>query len=72
MAQIGQSELQVGPGEVLVERKIIPAQRDRTAPYGLVVLIAFIATCVVVFFGDRLGIRETAPQPQTGTDSVPQ
>jgi hypothetical protein len=27
---------------------------------GLIVLLAFIVTCVVVFFGDGLGIRESA------------
>ena len=47
-------------GEVLVERKIVPAARDRSAPLGLIVLLAFIVTCVVVFLGDRLGIREMA------------
>ena len=49
------------PGEVLVERKIVPAARDRSAPLGLIVLLAFIVTCVVVFFGDRLGIRAIGP-----------
>ena len=55
--------------EVLVERKIIPARRDRSAPLGLIVLLAFIVTCVVVFFGDRLGIRETGPR--TTVEVVP-
>jgi hypothetical protein len=27
----------------------------------LIVLLAFIVTCVVVFLGDRLGIREIGP-----------
>ena len=69
MAQVGNQDVQVEPGEVLVERKIIPVPRDRSAPLGLIVLLAFIVTCVVVFFGDRLGIRETAPR--TTVEVVP-
>ena len=57
MAQVGSENVQVEPGEVLVERKIIPARRDRSAPLGLIVLLAFIVTFFVVFFGDSLGIR---------------
>ncbi|MGZ5852164.1 MAG: hypothetical protein ACXWJH_06290 [Hyphomicrobium sp.] len=62
MAQVGNEDVHVEPGEVLVERKIIPARRDRSAPLGLIVLLASIVICVVVFFGDRLGIRETGPR----------
>ena len=69
MAQVGSENVQVEPGEVLVEHKIIPARRDRSAPLGLIVLLAFIVTCVVVFFGDRLGIRETGPR--TTVEVVP-
>ena len=66
MAQVGNEDIRVEPGEVLVERKIVPAPRDRTAPYGLILVLAFIVTCAVVFFGDRLGIRETTPQTTAG------
>jgi hypothetical protein len=69
VAQVGNENVQVEPGEVLVERKIIPARRDRSAPLGLIVLLAFIVTCVVVFFGDRLGIRATGPR--TTVEVVP-
>ena len=69
MAQVGNENVQVEPGEVLVERKIISARRDRSAPLGLIVLLAFIVTCVVVSFGDRLGIRETGPR--TTVEVVP-
>ena len=71
MAEVGNDGLHVEPGEVLVERKIVPAQRDRTAPYGWIVLFAFIATCVLVFFGEKLGIRTPAPQPETTAQSIP-
>ena len=71
MAEVGNDELHVEPGEVLVERKIVPAQRDRTAPYGWILLFAFIATCVLVFFGEKLGIRTPAPQPETTAQTTP-
>jgi hypothetical protein len=70
VAQIGQDDVQVEPGEVLIERKIVPAPRDRSAPFGLILLLAFIVTCVVVFFGERLGIR--AAPSQTTAQSVTQ
>jgi hypothetical protein len=62
VAEIGSDETRVEPGEVLVERKVVPAKRDGTEIYGWIILLAFIATCILVFFGDRLGITPTAPQ----------
>jgi hypothetical protein len=68
VADISGDQVGIEPGEVLVERKIVPAQRDRTAPYGWIVLFVFIATCVVVFFGEKFGIR--APAPETTAQSA--
>jgi hypothetical protein len=61
VAQVGNEDVHIEAREVLVERKIVPAARDRSAPLGLIVLLAFIVTCVVVFLGDRLGIRAIGP-----------
>jgi hypothetical protein len=69
MAEVDSDEMRAEPGEVLVERKIVPAQRDRTAPYGWILLLAFIATCVVVFFGEKLGIRPP-PEPQATAQNL--
>jgi hypothetical protein len=62
MAKVGDEEVQVEPGEVLVERRVVPAGRDRTGPLALIIVIAFIITCIYVFWGERLGLREPAPQ----------
>ena len=62
MAKVGDEEIHVEPGEVLVERRVVPARRDRTGPLGLILAIAFIITCVYVFWGERLGLRAPAPQ----------
>jgi hypothetical protein len=62
MATVGVDNVQVEPGEVLVERKVLPAQRNRTGPLALVIVIAFIVTCIYVFWGERLGLRGPAPQ----------
>lgn len=70
MAQVGPDDVQVEPGEALVERKVVPATRDRSAPFALILLIAFIVTCVWVFFGDRLGLRQPTP-PQTTAQNAP-
>ena len=61
MAQIGEDQVEVEPGEVVVERKVIPTTSRRFSPLALLVLAAFVPTCVVVFGGYRLGIREPYP-----------
>jgi hypothetical protein len=45
--------------EVVVERKIVPAHRR--SPLAVIVLLAFVATCVFVFFGERLGLHQSPP-----------
>ena len=54
------NDVEVGPDEVLVERKIVPAHRGISL-WGAILLIAFVATCVFVFFGDRLGLHHSPP-----------
>ena len=43
------------------ERKAIPASSRRFSPLAVVILAAFVLTCVVVFGGYRLGLREPSP-----------
>jgi hypothetical protein len=43
------NDVEVGPDEVLVERKIVPAQRRGISLWGAILMIAFVATCVSSF-----------------------
>ena len=54
-------ETEIGPDEVLVERKVVPRQRRGMSLWALILLIAFVGTCVFVFFGDRLGLHHSPP-----------
>jgi len=69
MAQIGED--QVEPGEVVVERKVIPTTSRRFSPLALLVLAAFVLTCVVVFGGYRLGLREPYPVEKAAENIQP-
>ena len=60
MAEFDDSDVEVGPDEVVVERKIVPARR-RTSLLAVLVVLAFVVTCVFVFFGDRLGLHHSPP-----------
>ena len=60
MAEFADGDVEVGPDEVVVERKIVPARR-RTSLLAVLVVLAFVATCVFVFFGDRLGLHHSPP-----------
>ena len=55
------NDVEVGPDEVLVEKKIVPAQRRGISLWGAILMIGFVATCVFVFFGDRLGLHHSPP-----------
>ena len=61
VAEIADRDVEVGPDEVVVERKIVPAHRRRTSLLAVVLLLAFVATCVFVFWGDRLGLHHSPP-----------
>jgi hypothetical protein len=69
MARTTDTDVELGPDEVLVERKIVPAQRQHFSPVALIVLVAFAVTCGLIFYaGDRDGERApsaTQPQPTT-------
>jgi hypothetical protein len=62
MAKVGDEEVHVEPGEMLVERRVVPPQRGGTSFLGLILVVAFVVTCIYVFWGEQLGLREPAPQ----------
>jgi hypothetical protein len=61
MAEIADSDVEVGPDEVVVERRIVPARHRGTSLLAVTLVLAFVATCVFVFFGDRLGLHRSPP-----------
>ncbi|MEO8420499.1 MAG: hypothetical protein ABI457_04845 [Hyphomicrobium sp.] len=71
MAEVIERDIAVGSDGAIVERKVVP-QRKGISLLGALILVAFVATCAVVFFGDRLGLgtppvgtpQATTPAPQ--------
>ena len=59
MAEVIEREVAVGPEGEIVERRHI--NRRRFSPLASLILLAFVGTCAVVFFGDRLGLRTPPP-----------
>ena len=55
MAEVIERDIATGPDGEIVERKVVP-QRRAISPFGAFLVVAFFATCAVVFFGDRLGL----------------
>jgi hypothetical protein len=69
MARAVETDADLDDGEVVVEKKIIPA-RSRTSPFAIIVLIAFAITCAVVFFGGNIRTpaeNTAAPVPPAQT-----
>jgi hypothetical protein len=62
MARIEGEEINVGPDELVVGKKVVAARHDRTSPLALIIVVAFVVTCVYVFWGERLGLRSPDPQ----------
>ena len=60
-AEIADSDVEVGPNEVVVERRIVPTRHKGTSLLAVMLLLAFVATCVFVFWGDRLGLHHSPP-----------
>ncbi len=60
-AEIADSDVEVGPNEVVVERRIVPTRHKGTSLLAVMLLLAFVATCVFVFWGDRLGLHQSPP-----------
>ncbi len=70
MARIADDDIDAGSDGVVVERKIIPRRRNMSV-LALVIVLAFAATCAVVFFGDRLGLHTPPPANVVVTPSPP-
>ena len=60
-AQIADSDVEVGPDEVVIERRIVPTNRRGTSLLAVILVLAFVATCVFVFWGDQLGLHHSPP-----------
>ncbi len=71
MAEIADRDVELGSNEVLVERKIVARGGNGGSILAVVIMLAFIATCAVVFFGDRLGLRTPAPATVVVTPTTP-
>lgn len=67
MARTLEDELEIGPDEVLVEKKVVPSRRRHVSPLAVIILLAFAATCAFVFLGGHVGVRPTTPPPQAAT-----
>lgn len=67
MAKTIDDDVEVGPDEVLVERKIVRAQRQHFSLVALAVLAAFAVTCGLVFL---TGVPDS-PSPAPGTQPQP-
>lgn len=61
---------EVGADEAIVERKIVPVHRNRFSLLALLMVLAFVAACAVVFFGRSLGISGSALPPATVTGTT--
>ena len=59
MAEVIERDIAAGPDGEIVERKVV--NRRKFSPLAALILLAFVATCAVVFFGDRLGLRTPPP-----------
>jgi hypothetical protein len=59
MAEVIERDVAVGSEGEIVERKLV--HRRRFSPLAALIVLAFVATCAVVFFGDRLGLGTPAP-----------
>jgi hypothetical protein len=70
MAEVIERDIAAGPDGAIVERKVVP-HRKAISPFGAFLVVAFVATCAVVFFGDRLGLGTPPVGSTQATNSVP-
>ncbi len=69
MAEVIERDIVAGPDGEIVERKVV--NRRKFSPLAALILLAFVATCAVVFFGDRLGLRTPPPATIQVTTPTP-
>jgi hypothetical protein len=58
---MGEDQVELEPGEAVVERRVVPIRSRSSSVVALAILAAFVATCVVVFGGYKLGLRQPSP-----------
>ena len=61
----------VGPGEAVVERKVVPVRSRGSSVVALAILAAFVATCVLVFGGYKLGLRDPSSFEKAAENITP-
>jgi hypothetical protein len=69
MAEVIERDVAVGSDGAIVERRLV--NRRKFSPLAALILLAFVATCAVVFFGDRLGLRTPPPATIQVTTPTP-
>ena len=69
MAEVIEKEVAVGSDGTIVERRLV--NRRKFSPLAALILLAFVGTCAVVFFGDRLGLRTPPPATIQVTTPTP-
>jgi hypothetical protein len=67
MAEVVERDVAVGSEGAIVERRLV--HKRRFSPLAALIVLAFVATCAVVFFGDRLGLG--TPPPATVEVTTP-
>jgi hypothetical protein len=74
MAAVSEDQILIEPESRAVQKRVVVREvKDRTAPYALAITVLFILTCVVVFFGERLGLRSgETTTPITPQQTLPQ
>lgn len=53
---------------IIIAKPVAPTRRDRTGPYAVALVAAFLLTYGLVMFGDRLGILPGAQHPVNAAD----
>ena len=73
MAAVSKDQILIEPEHGTVEKRVVVREvKDRTAPYALALTVLFVLTCVIVFFGERLGLRSAQATPPVATDHLVQ
>jgi hypothetical protein len=73
MAAVSEDQIRIEPDNGTVEKRVVVREvKDRTAPYALAITVLFVLTCVIVFFGERLGLRSAQTTTPAATDHLAQ
>jgi hypothetical protein len=74
MAAVSEDQILIEPGNGTVEKRVVVREaKDWTTPYALALTVLFVVTCVIVFFGERLGLRSgEATTPVATQQPLPQ